>query len=239
MSLPLTTILNGSSALACVTVGFAFGAWFVVLYARQKKPLMPLVAVTAFAAGCIFLGPAVSFLHLAATGRNISSNLYGLLSYTSPPIATTCSMYVGFAVFSPERKGLVLKVYAAISVVYEVILYAFTSQMVAAVSVGEGELLDVSLQSAILVLIAFFILSLVFILARGFYKLHGRLPEGPDRRHAAYLTIGWVLFAVAGTMDAIVPAEFIHLIVVARGMMIVGYSLVFLGFSPPRKELPA
>lgn len=235
MPLQLSAILNGVSALACLVVGVAFGIRFVLLYSEHRKPLMPFIALTATTAGLLFLGTVTSFFSLVFTGANIDPQLYGVLSYVSAPISATSALYVGYSIFDPDHKRLVLYLYGAVSVVCEVALLGFPDMMVSGSTPGPGELTDVSLESLVLGIIGFFIVSLLFILPRGFLVLRKKL-EGAERQHATYLVFGWVTFAIAAVLDAMVPTVYVQLIVVARVLMVVGFTLIFTGFAPPKTD---
>lgn len=44
----------------------------------------------------------------------------GVLSYIFPPVVSVTSMYVGFSIFNPEKKQLVLYVYTALAITCEI-----------------------------------------------------------------------------------------------------------------------
>lgn len=221
-----------------IGLGMGFGTWFLVLYRQQRKPLMPFIAVTAFTGAGIYLGPGISFLSLLVTGENISGLLYAYLSYTSPPVATVCGIYVGFSIFDPDHKNQVTGLYSVIAAVFLGLLFALPDAMIEVSTGSPGELLDVTMQSVALVLMGFFIFSLIFLLGGGFYRLSRKMTGTTERKHAQFLTAGWILFAVAGIMDAMVPPTLFQLMVVARGMMAVAFVLIFRGFSPPKTGTP-
>lgn len=200
----------------------------------MKKPLMPWIAITAFGGGFLYLGPTSSFISILLTGSNLSPTLYGLLSYTTPSIATFTGMYAGFSIFNPNRKKLVAIIYAIAGVVYLLSLYLFPTLMIYAKPPAPGELLDITLENVVLVLTGFFIISLLVILSIGFFKLSRRIKDPEEKKHSLMLGIGWILFAIAATTDAIVPVGLIHLIVIARVLMAISLFLIFTGFAPPK-----
>ena len=236
MVVSVATYLNGISALVCWGLGVFFGFYFLYLYSKMKKPLMPWIAITAFGGGFLYFGPVASFFSLIFTGNNLTPILYGWFSYTTPAIDTFTGMYAGFSIFNPERKKLIMWIYGILGIVLLISLYAFPSVMIESFPPNPGELLDINLRNVVLVIIAIDILSFVFILSVGFFKLSRKIKKPDEKRHALMLGIGWILFAIAGTIDAMVPVIYIHWIVFARVLMSIASITIFTGFSPPKTD---
>lgn len=234
MTLSIPTYFNGISAIFCMILGIFFGIYFFYLYSKKKKSLMPWIAITAIGMGFLYFGPAASFISLLITGTNLSTNLYGWFSYTSAGIAGFTGMYAGFSIFNPERKKLIMWIYGVLGIVLLISLYAFPSVMFESFPPNPGELRDISLQNVVLVIIAFEILSFVFIQGVGFLRLYRRIKDKGEKKHSLMLGIGWIIFAIAGTIDAMVPGTIIHFIVIARILMATAFILIYLGFAPPK-----
>ncbi|GAB4317398.1 MAG: hypothetical protein Kow0069_20130 [Promethearchaeota archaeon] len=229
MALPATTYMNGLSALAVMAFGYSTGVVFLAKYFREgrKKRLRPYVALTGFTGGSFYLGPVASFFHVLATGENLDFITYGFLSYAHVPLAIVNAMYLGFELFHPAVRNRVVALFAASAIPYWIALLGFPEAMVAPEDVRPGELVDVQLQSVVLVLVTFYVLSTLFVLGGGFNHLRKRLPEGVERKKAGHLALGWVLFAAGAILDTVIATQFV---VVARVVMAAGFYNISAGF---------
>ncbi len=63
--LPLTTLLNGTSAVAATLVPLAISSVFFISYAKNRsKRLKAIVGLMFFTLGCFFSGLSISFISL-------------------------------------------------------------------------------------------------------------------------------------------------------------------------------
>lgn len=235
MALSPLSYLNGISGTIILLIGFFYGISFLVLYQKKKKSLLPIVSLLGFCAGLIFLGTTANFFTLLLTGENLSVNTYGLLSYTIIPVSTLIALYLGFHIFNPERKKIVTIVYSILLIIYWICLFFFTDAMFIENIHTESELLDISLNSVVLYLTLFYILSLLFVLSANFFILSGKMkradPDSTAVKYLYFLGVGWALFASSSILDAIAPPTNAILIVLARILMITAYILIFQGFK--------
>lgn len=229
MAFPITTYINGISALVVLILGFILGFGVLFLYFRsgRQKRLMPYVSILGFSGGAFYLGPVVSFFNLLATGENIPAIVYGLLSYSHIPIVICASMYLGFELFKPEWRDRVLLVFVLSSIVYWIALLGFPSVMISGTIGQEGDLIDISLHSVVIVLVVVYIFSTLIMLGGGFYHLSKRLTDKEGKRRARELYIGFILFSIGGILDTVISLEYI---VIARSIMGVAYFLINSGF---------
>ncbi len=238
MVLPLSTYLNGISACAVAIVAGYMGVSFLLKYHREHKNLMPYVSILGFSFVGLYLGPLVTFWSLVFTGQNIDTLLYGQLSYVTAPIAILNGMWLGFSIFNPEKRKIAMYVFSIAAIVFYIALFGFPGDMMVSDAPAEGQMLDISLKSVVLVLLLFDIISVVLILDRGFYKLSRQI-TGVDRKRAINLFWGFIFFAIAGSLETVIATDFV---VIARIIMMLFIVFVYMGFSAkatPEPEAPA
>ena len=234
MALPLETYLNGISALCVLITGFYFGFRFILHYNKLKKSLLPLIAGMGFGLGIFYLGPSTAFLSLLISGENISGVLYGYLSYFTMPLTLTLAMYLGFDIFKPAWKKGIMIIFSIFTVIWWVSFILFQEMLFSFETPTEGALMDISFELPIgLPMIGLAILSALFMLGGGFLSIARKIEDKKKRRKSIFLAIGWVLFSVAGILDTFLALE---LIAFARLTMLVGYLLIFSGFTPVSTE---
>ncbi len=226
MAYSLTTYLNGISATIVLLLAYAYAIRFLFLYRKQRKRLMPVVALLAIGMGTFFLGPTTAFFHLIVTGSNIDKILYGYLSYLTTPIALTLAMYLGFDIFKPNWRDRVLAIFSLTAIVWWIAIIGWPDIMI---SEATEELIDISLESVIFGLVVLYILSCLVILGGSFFRLSFKVADKAPKHKALFLGFGWVLFAIAGVLDALMESS---VIMIARVIMIASYICIFQGFSP-------
>ena len=237
MALSLTVWLNGLSAFFLCAWGVMNFFRFFLLYFKEKKKLQPFVAILGLSLGSFFLGPTVSFISLLITGENINYITYGFLSYSLQPIAIIAAMYLGFEIFNPEKQKLAVGIFAVMGVVFWIAFFGWPTTMIEEIATAEGKLLDISLESIVMVITGLNLLSLPAILSTGFFRLRKRISDPQQRRKALYLARGWIVFTLAGLMDVqIFSALWPDLIIIPRLIMVVCYYYIFMGFAPLKKK---
>ncbi len=228
-------LLNGISGTIVLLIGFFYSAYFLVLYRKKKRKLMPIVSLLGFCAGLIYLGVTANFLSLAFTGNNLGKNTYGLLSYTIIPVATVVALFLGFHVFKPKKKLQITIIYSVLWVVYWIFLFFFTDSMFHDSTPEGADLLDISLNSVALYMTMFYVFSLLFVLSYGFLNLARKIQKedrnASEIKYLRFIGIGWALFGIASIIDSAAPVGIAILIIVARVMMGIGYILIFEGFK--------
>ncbi len=200
-------------------------------YRREKKKLMFFVSLLGFQFVALYLGPFVSFWSLIFTGANIDPILYGQLSYTVAPLAFLNSLWLGFSIFAPQKKNMVLLIFGLSAIPYYIALYGFSAAMIGtetevALLNASGLMLDIALKSVVLGILALYILSGMLVLGTGFIKLRLKV-GGMERKRATYLAIGAFLFGIAGMLDTTISSEYIML---ARMIMVTFLVVDYFGW---------
>ncbi|QEE15020.1 hypothetical protein DSAG12_00843 [Promethearchaeum syntrophicum] len=231
MALPIETYLNGISAFCVLLTGFYFGIRFIIHYNSLKKSLLPLIAGLGIGLAIFYLGPSTAFFYLLFTGENISYILYGFLSYFTLPLTLILAMYLGFDIFKPSWKKGVMIFFSIFAIIWWVsFLFLRDYVFEASDSIGVGDLMDISYVLPIgLPMVAIAILSAMFLLGGGFLSIARKIEDKTKRKKSLFLALGWVLFAIAGILDTFLAPS---LIALARLTMLIGYLLIFSGFTP-------
>jgi len=230
MDLLLETYLNGISATCVLLTGFYFGIRFIIHYNSLKKPLLPLVAGLGFGLAIFYLGPTTSFFSLLITGENINGVLYGYLSYFTMPLTLTLAMYLGFDIFKPAWKKGIMIIFSIFTVLWWMSFILFQELVFEFETPAEGALMYISFVIPIgLPMIGLAILSALLMLGGGFLSIARKIEDKKKRRKSLFLAFGWMLFAIAGILDTFLTG---NLIPFARLTMLIGYFLIFAGFTP-------
>ncbi|HMF32511.1 MAG TPA: hypothetical protein VKK79_13900 [Candidatus Lokiarchaeia archaeon] len=244
MTVSPSTLVNGISACVVMFIGGSMGVQFLVRYFREKKGLMPFASFTGFTLVGLYLGPFATFWSLMFTGSNISFILYGQLSYAITPIAIMNAMWLGFTIFSPDKRKLALYIYLATAVPYYILLFGFpvfmfvqntscgsvSSEDCLSALNGTGQMADISLTSGLLALNAFYILSVILILTWGFYNLRQKI-SGEEQKRVTFLMLGFLFFGIAAMMENTLGAFGDIAKIVARVVMATCAVLNYMGFS--------
>jgi len=236
MALPiLSTVsyLNGVSALFLLFWGLSNFVRYTLYYFKEKKKLQPIVALLGITMGSLSLGPSVSFISLLATGANIDHITYGLMSYTLQPVTILAAMYLGFEVFNPEKQKLFVSLFTVLGIVFLVILWGWSEDMIVAQPVESGELLDVSLTSIALPYSIVNLLSLPVIISTGFARLRKSVSDPRAARRSKFLVRGWIVFAIAAILETVVPSQYV---IIPRFFMSAAFINIFAGFKPIKKK---
>lgn len=234
MVLPLETYLNGISAFCVLITGFYFGIRFIMHYKKLKKSLLPLIAGLGFGLGIFYLGPSTAFFYLLFTNENISGVLYGYLSYFTLPLTLSLAMYLGFDILKPSWKKGIMIFFSIFTIIWWLSFLFFINYFFEPTTPVGGKLIDISFVLPIgLPMVALALLSTLFLLGGGFLWIARKIEDKKKRKKSIFLAIGWSLFTIAGVLDTFLAP---NLIAFARLIMLVGYILIFLGFSPVSKQ---
>lgn len=227
MVLSLLTILNGIGATAIVLSGYIMGINSIISYIKTEKRLQLIVSLMGFSLGSFYLGGMISFLLLVFTGnkQNISPELASYLSGPVVPIAIICAMYLGFDLFNPEKKKIVMIIYSITGVVYFIAFFLFYEANVRLETPVEGEVADWGIKFIVMYITIFYIASVLFILSWGFYKLQKSV-EGEIKHKAQQLSSGFTLYALGAIMDSMFSG---FVVPIARIVMSIG--IIFLNFG--------
>jgi hypothetical protein len=234
MALPLETYLNGISAFCVLITGVYFGFRFIMHYNSLKKSLLPLIAGLGFGLAIFYLGPTTAFFSLLFTEENIPFILYGVLSYFTMPLTLLVAMYLGFDIFKPSWKKRVMIFFIIFTIIWWSSFLFFIDSFFEQSPLNPGDLMDVKFVLPIgLPMIGIAILSTLILLGGGFLSIARKIEDKKKRKKSMFLAFGWTLFAVAGVLDTFLS---VNLIAFARLTMLVGYLLIFSGFTPVYKK---
>ncbi len=219
------TFISIATELVVTAVTLIMGFSFLIRYIKMKKKLMPYVSGLGFLSALFYLGPIASFFTLLATGYNLDKNTVAFLSYSLMPLLIVDAMFLGFSIFNPDRTKLAVLIYACTAVPYWIALFWFPDVMIIDVT-EPGELIDITMRSVLLVILVIYIFSSLLILGGGFWSLRKKI-EGKDKRKATDLCLAFVIFAIAGILEATTPI----LALISRVLMLISYVFMYRGFS--------
>ena len=242
MTLSTITWVIGLSSLVLLILGYTYSVLFLFKYIYVKKILVPIVALVAFCCGSFYLGPSVSFLSLIFTGKNISGELYFMLSYFLLPVGTMGIVLMALNVFLPKMQKPAILFFGSLTLVFWIAMFGFTNTQFEIDPEAPSELLDIGHANVSLAIAALSLLSILFIDSFGFFLLARKLKNRDypisDIRKAYMISCGWFLFFISGVVDALFTPSSIILILIIRLIMIIAYNFIYIGFwsKPTRIE---
>lgn len=240
MAVTTLTLFLGITSIILLLIGYTYSALFWIKYIYVKKALVPLVAIVAFCCGSFYLGPSISFIRLLLGMENLQADTYYILSYVWLPIGIMGIILMALKVFKPKMQKLAMLFYGIMAITYWVFMFGFTDTQHTVEPVGPGELIDVSHANVSLVVTGISLLSILIIDCGGFFLLSYRLKKRDlpqrDVRKAFMIGLGWFFFVISGIMDAMLEPTTIGFILVVRGIMMIAFNLIYIGFwSKPVK----
>lgn len=234
MALSFTAYLTGTSAVCIFLLGVFYWIRFLIYFRQDRsKKLTPFVGFLALFLGALYLGASVNFIGKLFWNIDIDLVLYGYLTYIHTPIGISLAMFLGYDIFKPKLKWRMLIAFLVVGVVYLIAILGWPEIMIEGTSPDPNELVDISINSVVLVIVIVYILSCIFMLGINFILLGRRLDKKIPQKKAYMLGIGWFLFGIAGILDSLLP---LTLVILPRGLMFVGLILIFQGFAPLKGE---
>ena len=236
MVLELVDLISGISASAILLTGYVTGFLTIAKGAKQKASLMVWSGLFLVLMGQFYLGTVVSFIKLLLTGTNIAMPyLAARLAYTMAPVSITIAMYVGFSMIRPEWRRTMVAIYAASAVFYWIGLYVpiyapmTMEEIILPGAPGMADsLIDISLQSWVLILTALYLLSMLVFNTSGLLNL-ARKSSGIIKKKSIIQSIGYFIFVIIGAIDSLVPLG--QWIFIPRIVMVIGYVLLYIGYT--------
>lgn len=226
------SLISGISASAILFTGYATGILTIIKGAKQKASLMVWSGLFLMLMGQFYLGTVVSFVKLLLTGTNlVTPYLAARLAYAMAPVAITIAMYVGFSMVRPEWRKTVVAIFAASAVWYWIGLFVPRFQEITIEQIpftGGVELVDISLQSWVLILTALYLVSLLAFNTSGLLILASK-SSGVIKKKSIIQAIGYFIFVIIGAMDSLVPLG--QWIFIPRIVMVIGYILLYFGYT--------
>ncbi|MHA1490647.1 MAG: hypothetical protein ACTSRI_13445 [Promethearchaeota archaeon] len=224
--------LDGGTALCVVLFACFFGILSFYKSLKLKAKLLSVTGLAVLSAGFILLGPAVDFVTILITGKNLEPYwLYGFLSYMNTGPVTLFGLYVGCVLLVPKKKWHVLSVYIVLVVIFEIIIlyYSFTNPLAIFIYPetdpnGTGLLNTIMRKDSIaFILMVTFLLSGLIFNGLGFLRKSFQ-SSGHLKRNFLYLSLGWIIYITYGALDALLNIGIITFLV-RIGLII---SLVFM-----------
>ena len=119
--------LDGITALAVVSVGIFVGILSFYKGTKLKSTLLVVTGLATMSAGFILLGASVDLMYILFTEDNLDPYwLYGLLSYTWTAPITIFGLYIGAELLAPNKKKVIVLIYAVLSVIFEIIVFYYS-----------------------------------------------------------------------------------------------------------------
>ncbi|MFX0073426.1 MAG: hypothetical protein ACFFAO_20300 [Candidatus Hermodarchaeota archaeon] len=225
-------LLDGLTAAGIIISAITFGS--ISLYQGTKKQanLLKIAGLTMIFIGFLWLGPFADFLTLLFTGRNLNPiYLYGWLSYLWVGPVVITAMYIGTELIAPDRKKIILGIYTVFVIIFELFLFLDVSgTFIFELNNPGQDLIDGSLQrlSVPFFLMVFFQITAIIFLVIGF-AIKAKQSVGEIRRKFAFLSLGFLIFALCSTLDTIVPPGIA--IGFVRGVMMTFALWMYLGLK--------
>lgn len=239
MTDPIITWLNGFSALLLICF-----AWFIFLlslyyYKKYKTRVWITGMILAVAVALGWTGITITFLSVAINGYNLPGvkSIISYFSYSTVPLGALAIIYSAWDVSgSPKNKKYVLLGYGIYSIVYYIVLYTTFNQAVVCPEVPAGEIYDdwitpFSIFYYVLWGQVFLTSVIAFI---GFNKLR-ESTAGVLKRKSLMVVLSAPIIGGCILLDTVIMMEWaVNFLFIPRVGMILGVSLLILGFKPSK-----
>ncbi|MFX1443417.1 MAG: hypothetical protein ACFFHV_08390 [Promethearchaeota archaeon] len=214
--------LNSLTGSCVVIFGCMFGLYFMYKSKQSNAKLLFFTGILTIFVSLLYLGQFIDFLAILITGENLHPyQLYAILCYIWVAPAVIFGFYLGAEIIIPERKKVIVIIYTFIGIIFEVFLFLDTNNsFIFRLPAHPGEdIIDVNFNrtSPTFILIVFFLLSALIFNGVGFiYKSFQS--TGIIRKRFLFLSIGWIMFVLAGALDSLTSPG-IGLFLVRIGML--------------------
>jgi hypothetical protein len=121
-------LLDGLTATGIILSATIFGILSFYHAKKLKANLLAVAGLLMIFIGLFWLGPFVDFLLIITTGKNIEPiYIYGYLSYVWVAPAIIVALYLGSELIVPQKKKIIVGVYAFLGIVFELFLFLDTA----------------------------------------------------------------------------------------------------------------
>ncbi len=231
-SLTPLEIIQVSFSFLFVIISLAVGIRIFLKYFTTKNTVLLTVGLTWIFLSSPWWGNAISFITFAINETEISVFLDLFLGNIFIPLALVCWVYSFCKLVVPERLKLILSIYSAISIIYEIFLliFFFTDLSLIGRSTArfntEHEIYPFSFQ----------ILSIATALITGVIlsRVSMRSEDEKIQWKGRFLLIGFFSFTLAAVFDAAIPMTALTLAII-RSILISSAIEYYLGFLLPDK----
>ncbi|TFG26088.1 MAG: hypothetical protein EU532_10785 [Promethearchaeota archaeon] len=211
--------------------GLIFGIFFIYKSKKLEADLLLYAGILVIFTGLFYLGASADFLSVLFTGNNLDNRfgLHGILAYMWVAPAVIVAMNIGAEIMFPEKKKIIIIIYAALGIIFELFLFLDTNN--AFTFALNEDVIDSSFNRThpTFFFIAFFLATVFVFIGIGFL-IKSRQASGEIRKKFAYISLGFILFVICGALDSLV-APGIFLIIIRIGMISYAW-LVYLGLKP-------
>ncbi len=234
-------LLDGLTAALIILSSTIFGALSVYHAKKLGAKLLYFAAAMVVVVGFLWLGPFVEFLTVLFTGGalHLPAELYGWLSYLWVAPGIVLAMYLGGELLAPDKKKIIIVIFLILGIIFELLIFLFPNGNAGQIlgtftwkEPGAGELVMINTgfnRSAISFwLVALFLLSVLIFEGVGF-GLKAKQATGALRKKFAFLSIGFTIFVVCGTLDSILDVG--PIIGIVRGVMSTFAIWTYLGLK--------
>ncbi len=236
MAINAEGLLDGLTSAGIVLSATIFGLFTLYKALRLKAKLLGVAALTMFFVGLLWLGPFVDLIFLLIKEENVGHpgpyEIYALLSYMWVAPTLVFAMYLGGELIWPKGKWILVIIYIALGVIFEMFLWFNTNtsfEELAPEKVGET-IIAASFDRThpTFILVATFLVSALVFLGIGFI-IKAKQATGELRKKFLFLAIGFILFVVTGASDSLIePGPLLGII---RGAMMAFGLLMYLGLK--------
>ena len=183
-----------------------FGLFSLYEAKKYKLKLLALAGVTMVFVGLFWLGPFVDLMSILITGHNLNSiYLYGILSYVWIGPATCIAFYLGTELVLPKKKWYILSFYIVIGIIFEFFLFFDTKNVfIFSLNNPGEEIIDSNFNRTHICfyIIVVDLISILILLGLG-CLIKAIQSEGIVRKKFLYLSIGYNIFFICATFDAL------------------------------------
>ena len=226
-------LLDGLTSAGIVLSATFFGLFTLYKAIKLKAKLLGFAALTMFFVGLLWLGPFIDLILLLLNEKNIDPyRVYALLSYMWVAPTLVFAMYLGGELIWPKGKWILVIIYIALGVIFEMFLWFNTNtsfEELAPEKVGET-IIAASFDRThpTFILVAIFLVSALVFLGIGFL-IKAKQATGDLRKKFLYLAIGFIIFVVTGASDSLLaPGPLLGII---RGAQMTFAIWLYLGLK--------
>ncbi len=238
MAIHAEGMLDGITSAGIVLSATIFGLFTLYKAIKLKAKLLGVAALTMFFVGLLWLGPFIDlmFLLLSKNHMNVGYpypyEIYAILSYMWVAPTLVFAMYLGGELIWPKGKWILVGIYIALSVIFEMFLWFNTLHSFEELKPKvEGKyIIAASFDNThpTFILIAIFLVSALVFLGFGFL-IKAKQATGDLRRKFLFLAIGFIIFVLTGASDSLIePGPILGII---RGVMMTFAIWLYLGLK--------
>ncbi len=206
--------LDGLTATAIIISATAFGLLSFYKAKKLDAKFLAVAGILMIFIGLLWLGPFVDFILISTTGKNISPmHVYAYLSYMWVAPAIIIGMYLGAELITPEKKKILVIIFAILGIIFEILLFNDTARAFTFTLNNPGQdTIDSSFNrqhelygvNPTYLLIIIFLISTLIFTGIGF-AIKAKQATGELRKKFTFLSMGFTIFVVCGALDSIIP----------------------------------